>query len=153
MGTGCKGTVNFFMVSFKTSCLWTCFLLISNDQVLLFGVCGLKGWGITNRIRMFSIQIPLGTQLLFGCPTANLEPLSKGQPQQVAVNHCAFYYFVPKVTRKLVTTQRCYEVSFNIIYIYIYIWFIYIYICIYMCVFVCVCFLYAFVVFCPIYQN
>ena len=55
---------------------------------------------------MFPVQTPLGTQLLFGCTTANFEPLPKGQPHYIDVNHCAFYNFDPKVTRRLVSMQR-----------------------------------------------
>ena len=29
-------------------------------------------------------------KLLFGCPTANFGPLSRGQPQSPYVNHCVF---------------------------------------------------------------
>ena len=69
---------------------------------------------LKNRIKMFPVQTPLGTQLLFGCPTANFEPLPKGQPHYLDVNHCAFYNFDPKVTRRLVTTRPCYEVPIDI---------------------------------------
>ena len=51
------------------------------------GECGLKVKVLKNRIRMFPFQTPLGTQLLFGCPTANFEPLPKGQPHYLDINH------------------------------------------------------------------
>ena len=63
---------------------------------------------------MFPVQTPLGTQLIFGCPTVNFEPLPKGQPHYLHVNHCTFYNFDPKVTKRIVTTQPCYEVLVDI---------------------------------------
>ena len=41
-------------------------------------------------------------QLLFGCPTANFGPLSRGQPHQPDVNHCILFLFDPKVSGTLV---------------------------------------------------
>ena len=42
--------------------------------------------------------------LLFGCPTANFEPFSRGQPHKTNVNHCVFFnYFDARVTGSLVT--------------------------------------------------
>ena len=76
--------------------------------------CGLKGYGITNRIRVFSVQTPLHTELLFDSSTANFEPFSKGQAHYLDVNHCPFYNFDTKVTMRLVRTQSCYEVPIDI---------------------------------------
>ena len=42
---------NFLHIFFSEKC----FLLLSNDQVLLFEECDLEGQGITNRIRMFPV--------------------------------------------------------------------------------------------------
>ena len=69
---------------------------------------------VANRIRMSPVQTALGTQLLFVCPTAKFVPLPKGQPHYLDVNHCSFYNFKPKVTRRIVTTRPCYEVPIDI---------------------------------------
>ena len=88
--------------------------------MLLFEEFGFRGEGVTNRIRMLLVQTPLATQLLFGCPTANFEPLPKGQPLYLDVNQCAFYNFNPKVTidlamRFLLTSgQSCFNAEINI---------------------------------------
>ena len=143
-----KNQVNFFMVSFKTCCLWS--LLKFQKSFTCIGCFGLfteikKGyetvyefsadflhtflmkmflihinwpsftiWGVWPKglryYRMFPLQTPIGTQLLFGCPTANFEPLAKGQPLYLDVNHWIFYNFDATVTRRLVMTQPRYEV-------------------------------------------
>ena len=41
--------------------------------------------------------------LLFGFPTANFGPLSRGQPKPSEVNHCVMFIFDSKVTGSLVT--------------------------------------------------
>ena len=66
--------------------------------------------GLLQRIRTFPVQTQLGTQLLFGCPTANFKPLLKGQPHYLGVNK----NFDLKVTRRFVTTQPRYEAPVNL---------------------------------------
>ena len=41
--------------------------------------------------------------MLFGCPTTNPGPLSRGQAHSPDVNYCVIPSFDPKATRNLVT--------------------------------------------------
>ena len=111
------------MVFFKTSCLWS--LLKFEKSFAFIGCLGVltkikKGYGTSrirraNRIRMFLVQTPLGTQLSFGCPRANFEPLLKAEPHYLDANHCVFYIFDSKVPRRFVTTQPQVKAGLNFI--------------------------------------
>ena len=43
-------------------------------------------------IELFRLIQQVRTSLLFGCPTANFRPLSRGQPHSPDVNHCVLHF-------------------------------------------------------------